>query len=122
MIREVRFADEFNRAFKRLKKRYRSLPQDLKRLLASLVENPQQGTELYNGMRKLRLSFASKGRGRSGGGRVIIQLAVDDTRLTFVYIYDKSDMGNVSDAFLGQTIKDIGLGKFTAVAIESPKA
>ena len=72
MIREVRFADEFNRAFKRLKKRYRSLPQDLKQLLASLVENPQQGTELYNGMRKLRLSFASKGRGRSGGGRVII--------------------------------------------------
>ncbi len=43
MIREVRFADEFNRAFKRLKKRYRSLPQDLKQLLASLVENPQQG-------------------------------------------------------------------------------
>ena len=41
MIREVRFADEFNRAFKRLKKRYRSLPQDLKQLLASLVENPQ---------------------------------------------------------------------------------
>ena len=51
-----------------------------------------------------------------------IQLAVDDTRLTFVYIYDKSDMGNVSEAFLDQTIKDIGLGKFTAVAIESPKA
>ena len=113
MIREVRFSDDFNRAFKRLKKRYRSLPQDLKQLLASLVENPQQGIELYNGMRKLRLSFASKGRGRSGGGRVIIQLAVDDTRLTFVYIYDKSDMGNVSDEFLDQTIKDIRQGKFT---------
>ena len=56
MIQEVRFADEFNRAFKRLKKRYHSLPQDLKQLLASLVKNPQQGTELYNGMRKLRLA------------------------------------------------------------------
>ena len=122
MIREVRFADEFNRAFKRLKKRYRSLPQDLKQLLASLVENPRQGTELYNGMRKLRLSFASKGRGRRGGGRVIIQLAVEDTRLTFVYIYDKSDMGNVSDEFLDQTIKDIGQGKFTAADVESPEA
>ena len=122
MIRDVRFADEFNRAFKRLKKRYRSLPQDLKQLLASLVENPQQGTELYNGMRKLRLSIASKGRGRRGGGRVIIQLAVDDTRLTFVYIYDKSDMGSVSDEFLDQAIKDIGQGKFTAIAIKSPEA
>jgi len=122
MIREVRFSDEFNRAFKRLKKRYRSLPQDLKQLLASLVENPQQGIELYNGMRKLRLSFASKGRGRRGGGRVIIQLAVEDTRLTFVYIYDKSDMGNVSDEFLDQTIKDIGQGKFTKFNIESSEA
>ena len=122
MIREVRFSDEFNRAFKRLKKRYHSLPQDLKQLLASLVENPQQGIELYNGMRKLRLSFASKGRGRRGGGRVIIQLAVDDSRLTFVYIYDKSDMGNVSDEFLDQTIKDIGQGKFTELNINSPEA
>ena len=51
-------------------------------------------------MRKLRLSFAAKGRGKRGGRRVIIQLAVDDTRLTFVYIYDKSDMGNVTDEFL----------------------
>ena len=122
MICEVRFSDEFNRAFKRLKKRYRSLPQDLKQLLASLVDNPQQGVELYNGMRKLRLSFASKGRGRRGGGRVIIQLAVDDTRLTFVYIYDKSDMGNVSDEFLDQTIKDIGQGKFSTIAIDRPEA
>ena len=122
MIQEVRFADEFNRAFKRLKKRYHSLPQDLKLLLASLVKNPQQGTELYNGMRKLRLAFASKGRGKRGSGRVIIQLAVDNTRLTFVYIYDKSDMGNVSDEFLDQTIKDIGEGRFTTIAIESPEA
>ena len=122
MIQEVRFADEFNRAFQRLKKRYHSLPQDLKQLLASLVKNPQQGTELYNGMRKLRLAFASKGRGKRGSGRVIIQLAVDNTRLTFVYIYDKSDMGNVSDEFLDQTIKDIGEGRFTTIAIESPEA
>jgi len=59
MIKEIRFSDEFSRAFKRLKKRYRSLPNDLKQLLASLVENPNQGVELYNGMRKVRLNFAS---------------------------------------------------------------
>ena len=49
MIKEIRFSEEFDRAFKRLKKRYRSLPDDVKKLLASLIENPQQGTELYNG-------------------------------------------------------------------------
>ena len=118
MIKEIRFSDEFSRAFKRLKKRYRSLPSDLKQLLASLVENPNQGVELYNGMRKVRLNFASKSRGKRGGGRVIIRLAVSDTSLTFVYIYDKSDMENVSDEFLDQVIIDVGQGKFSPISIE----
>ena len=118
MIKEIRFSDEFSRAFKRLKKRYRSLPSDLKQLLASLVENPNQGVELYNGMRKVRLNFASKNRGKRGGGRVIIRLAVNDTSLTFVYIYDKSDMENVSDEFLDQVIIDVGQGKFSPISIE----
>ena len=56
MIKEIRFSEEFDRAFKRLKKRYRSLPDDVKKLLASLIENPRQGAELYNGMRKVRIS------------------------------------------------------------------
>ncbi len=43
MIKEIRFSEEFDRAFKRLKKRYRSLPDDVKKLLASLIENPRQG-------------------------------------------------------------------------------
>ena len=36
--------------------------------------------------------------------------------------YDKSDLDNVSDEFLDQTIKDIGQGKFTSVDIDSPEA
>lgn len=122
MIREVRFSDEFNRAFKRLKKRYRSLPADLKRLLVSLVSDPEQGTELYNGMRKLRLSIESKGRGKRGGGRVIIRLTADATSLTFVYIYDKSDMGNVSDEFLDQIILEVGRGNYTSLTTRATEA
>ena len=119
MISEVRFSDEFNRAFKRLKKRYHSLPDDIKRLLASLVNDPYQGVELYNGMRKIRVTFASKGKGKRGGGRVIIRLAVSDTSLTFVYMYDKSDMDNVSDEFLDQVVIDVGQGRYTSLVIES---
>ena len=117
MIQEIRFADEFNRAFKRLKKRYHSLPTDLKKLLASLIANPKQGTELYNGMRKIRVNFSSKGKGKRGGGRVIIRLAVNETTLTFVYIYDKSDYDNVSDEFLDQIIVNVGHGKYTSLPI-----
>ena len=53
MIQEIRFSDDFQRAFKRLKKRYRSLPDDFKQLLLSLADNPRQGVELYDGMRKV---------------------------------------------------------------------
>ena len=122
MIQEIRFSDEFNRAFKRLKKRYRSLPADLKQLLASLVANPKQGKELYNGMRKIRVSFTSKSKGKRGGGRVIIRLAVNETSLTFVYIYDKNDFDNVSDEFLDQIIVDVGQGKYTSLSIGTPEA
>lgn len=104
MIEQVRFSTDFQRAFKRLKKRYRSLPNDVTRLLVSLKDNPYQGDELYDGMRKLRIAFTSKGRGKRGGGRLIIRLTIEDTCLSFLYIYDKADMENISDAFLDDII------------------
>lgn len=110
MITEIRFSEEFQKSFKRLKKRYHSLPDDFKDLLLSLQADPYQGAELHNGMRKVRLSIASKGKGKSGGGRVIIRLTIEDTRLSFLYIYDKSDMSNVSEQFLDYLIKEVDSG------------
>ena len=81
----------------------------------SLAENPRQGVELYDGMRKERINFASKGKGKSGGGRVIIRLQVEDTRLSFLYIYDKSDMGNVSDDFLDDIIYNLDHGQYSSM-------
>lgn len=107
MIQQVRFSSDFQRAFKQLKKRYRSLPDDFNRLLLSLSQDPYQGVELHDGMRKVRIAFASKARGKRGGGRVIIRLTIDDTCLSFLYIYDKSDMPNVSEEFLDEIIVEL---------------
>lgn len=104
MIQEVRFSSDFQRAFKDLKKRYRSLPDDFSRLLLSLRDNPLQGVELRDGMRKIRMAISSKGKGKSGGGRVIIRLTIEDTCLSFLYIYDKSDMENISEVYLDDII------------------
>ncbi len=104
MISEVKYSDEFGKAFKLLKKRYKSLPDDFKVLLTSLIENPYQGDALSDGMRKVRMSISSKRRGKRGGGRVIIRIAVEGTQLSILYIYDKSDMSNISDAFLRDVI------------------
>ncbi len=96
----VRISEDFKAAYKRLKRRHRSLEADFERLLSSLLVNPEQGVELFNGTRKIRLAITSKGRGKSGGARVIIRVRIVDDELQLIYIYDKSDYANISDDFL----------------------
>ena len=64
-----------------------------------------QGVELFGGARKIRLAITSKGRGKSGGARVIIRVRIVQDELQFLYIYDKSDMGNISDVYLRELLK-----------------
>lgn len=101
----IKFSDDFLSAYKRLKKRHKSLQSDFERLLVSLQENPYQGTELMDGIRKVRLAVSSKGRGKSGGARIIIRVVVVADELQFLYIYDKSDFANVSDSYLRDILK-----------------
>ena len=102
---KVRMSEDFRTAYKRLKKRHKSLEQDFERLLASLLQNPMQGVELDGGVRKERMAITSKGRGKSGGARVIIRIRIIMDELQLLYIYDKSDFENINDAFLREVIK-----------------
>jgi hypothetical protein len=69
------------------------------------MQNPMQGVELFGGARKIRLAITSKGRGKSGGARVIIRVRIVQDELQLLYIYDKSDMGNISDIYLRELLK-----------------
>ena len=102
---KVRMSEDFRVAYKRLKKRHKSLEDDFERLLSSLLQNPMQGVELESGVRKVRLAISSKGRGKSGGARVIIRVRIVADELQLLYIYDKSDFGNISDAYLRDIMK-----------------
>ena len=64
-----------------------------------------QGVELESGVRKLRLAVTSKGRGKSGGARVIIRVRIIESELQLLYIYDKSDFENVKDSYLRDIMK-----------------
>ena len=57
----------FDRQLKRLSKKYPSLKEEFLQLIESLEQNPEQGTNLGNNCYKIRLSIASKGKGKSGG-------------------------------------------------------
>ena len=96
----VRMSDDFKVAYKRLKKRHRSLEADFERLLLSLLNNPNQGVELTDGERKIRMAITSQRRGRSGGARVIIRAKIVEDELQLLYIYDKADYENISEVFL----------------------
>ena len=111
MISEVKYSDEFGKAFKLLKKRYKSLPDDFKALLSSLIENPYQGDALSDGMRKVRMSITSKGKGKSGGARVITysinQQSDNLITLTLLTIYDKSEISNLKENFVNWLIQQV---------------
>lgn len=102
---KVRISEDFRIAFKRLKKRHKSLEADFERLLISLLDNPYQGVELEDGVRKIRLSITSKGRGKSADARVIIRIRLVAGELQLLYIYDKSDFENISNTFLRDILK-----------------
>lgn len=57
------------------------------------------GTDLGNGLRKIRMRISSKGRGKSGGARVIsftVVVAIDETEINLLYIYDKAERESIS--------------------------
>lgn len=100
----------FLRQAKLMKKKYPSFISDLKELEASLLKTPDIGTDLGNGIRKIRMRIASKGKGKSGGARVITYttiISVETTRITLLTIYDKSERASNSDKELKQLIAEL---------------
>ena len=58
----IKTHQDFDKEFKRLCKKYSSLKADLSALGKSLSENPDQGTSLGKGVRKVRMVFSSRRR------------------------------------------------------------
>ncbi len=92
---------DFLRQLKHLAKKYKSIKTDVADLGKELSDNPFQGADLGQGLRKVRMAIASKGKGKSGGARVItynVLVAATDTEVRLLYIYDKSERETITDA------------------------
>ena len=102
----------FDKAVKRLNKRYASLKQDLTKLVTELQNNPQLGIDLGNGFRKIRMAISSKGKGKSGGARVItliLACSEEESEIGLLYIYDKSEQETLTDAELTELLRRNGI-------------
>jgi mRNA-degrading endonuclease RelE of RelBE toxin-antitoxin system len=82
---------EFDKDAKRLAKKYPSLKKELSELFQLLEAYPHQGDSLGNHCFKIRLSIASKGKGKSGGARVITYIYISKSEVYLLSIYDKSE-------------------------------
>jgi mRNA-degrading endonuclease RelE of RelBE toxin-antitoxin system len=108
----------FSRDAKRLSKKYVSLKGELQTLQSELLQNPRLGTLIRENTYKIRLAVKSKGKGKSGGLRIIthvfeVEIEVTEqekeqrTTIVLVSIYDKSEMDNLPDKELRELIEGI---------------
>ena len=68
---------DFKRDSKRLIKKYPSLSGEIHELIRDLENNPAQGAALGSDCYKIRLAISSKGKGKSGGARVITCVKIE---------------------------------------------
>ena len=113
----VKITKSFTTAAKPLLKKYPSLPKDLLSLEKDLIVNPRHGTALGKSIYKIRLKIASKGKGKSGGARVISlvdpillgmteKISEEEIRVVLITIYDKANIDNISDKELKELIRN----------------
>jgi len=103
MSYNVETTRNFEREAKPLLKKYASLKNELKVFGKELEKNPEIGVPLGNNVYKIRLAIASKGKGKSGGARVITYLKTEQGNVYLLSIYDKGEKDSISD----KEIKDI---------------
>ena len=108
MSYEVIATQRFRRDIKALVKKYPSLKKEYEELINNLSENPQlYGTSLGNNCYKIRVAIASKGKGKSGGARVITHIVVKDKIVFLLTMYDKSEKEAISDKEIQELLNQL---------------
>ena len=97
----------FDKQIKKLAKKYPSIKTEFANLIDSLESDPQLGIPLGNNCFKIRISIASRGKGKSGGGRVITNFVIRDDTVYLLAIYDKSEKDAITDKELQTLLKHV---------------
>lgn len=107
------FAPSFVKDAKRLSKKYRTLCEDIAVLKKELLQNPNMGIPLGKHISKIRLAIRAKGKGKSGGGRVIayheVFVSIKQHTIYLIALYDKSESDAISDKQIVELLKQNGL-------------
>lgn len=97
----------FEKELKQLAKKYSSIKKDLISLAEELQKEPRLGIPLGNNCYKIRMAITSKGKGKSGGARVITYVQIVETNIFLLAIYDKADIESITNYELRQRLKGL---------------
>lgn len=100
---------DFDKSLKKLAKKYPSLKSDIQEIVKNIDNELKLADDLGNGFKKIRINIKSKGKGSSGGGRIIsydILVTTKQTEVIFAVIYDKNEYTKVDLEILK---KNLGL-------------
>lgn len=92
--------ESFKKDAKKLYKKNKKLPLDLKTLNEVLKENPKAGIELTSGLYKIRLENSSSNTGKSGSFRIIYYYIDENENLYLLKIYSKAETPNIKEEVL----------------------
>ena len=98
MSNTVNPTPEFKRDLKPLSKKYKTLKETILKLEQDLIENPYMGESYGQGIYKVRISDESKGKGKSGGFRVIyyhLNRTKEGIEMLLLNIFDKSETSTI---------------------------
>ena len=98
--------ESFNKDAKKLHKKNKKLPLDLKMLNEVLNENPKAGIELSSDLYKIRLENSSSKTGKSGGFRIIYYHIDKNENLYLLKIYSKTETPNIKEELLIKILND----------------
>jgi mRNA-degrading endonuclease RelE of RelBE toxin-antitoxin system len=99
----------FEKELKRLAKKFPSLKNEFAQLIAEIIKDPESGTFIGNNCYKIRLAIGSKGKGKSGGARVITYLYVETDTVYLLTIYDKGEKEDLKPNQLKDMIENLEL-------------
>lgn len=97
----------FKRDIKKLSKKYFSLKDEYASLIDELESRPHIGTPLGNNCYKIRVSIDSKGKGKSGGARVITYVVIKEELVFLLTIYDKAEKENITNRELKELLEQL---------------
>ena len=105
MSYNVELTDNFKKEAKRLIKKYPSLKAEIAALGEQLADNPSMGTPLGDDVYKIRISVASKQKGKSGGARIISFVKVIAETVFLLSIYSKGEKDTITNKEIEELLK-----------------